>query len=78
MTTTDALSPTELRPLLLQKVGALSDEGVVTLHRVLMKLEVQGLWAQIKSDGAKDHKAGKFDSLNEVIAEVRADLAGVK
>ena len=39
------------------------------------KLEAQQLWDEIKADGAQDAAAVKFDRLNEVIAEVRAEMA---
>lgn len=75
MTTTALVSPSELRPMLVQKIGQLPDAEVVTLHRVMQKLELQNLWNEIKEQGARDRAAGKFDRLEEVIAEVRAELA---
>ena len=41
----------------------------------MQKLELQNLWNEIKEQGARDRAAGKFDRLEEVIAEVRAELA---
>ena len=75
MTTTANVSPSELRPMIVQKIGQLADEDVVTLHRVMQRIELQNLWTEIKEQGARDHAAGKFDRLNGTIAEVRAELA---
>ena len=78
MTMTASLSPTEIRPLLQGKIGQMSDEQVQKLHRVMQKLEAQQLWDEIKADGARERSDGKFDRLNEVIAEVRTELAAPK
>ena len=76
MTMTVTLDSTELRPLLQDKICRMSDEQVQKLHRVMQKLEAQQLWDEIKADGARDRAEGKFDRLSEVIAEVRAEMAG--
>lgn len=76
MTTTANVSPSELRPMIVQKIGQLADHEVVTLHRVMQEIELQNLWEEIKEQGARDYAAGKFDRLQETIAEVRAELAG--
>jgi hypothetical protein len=76
MKITATLDPTELRPLLQDKICQMSDEQVQKLHRVMQKLEAQQLWDEIKEDGARDRAQGKFDRLSEVIAEVRAEMAG--
>ena len=73
---TVTLDSTELRPLLQDKICQMSDEQVQKLHRVMQKLEAQQLWDEIKADGARDRAEGKFDRLSEVIAEVRAEMAG--
>jgi hypothetical protein len=78
MTFTATLSTSEIRPLLQSKIGQMSDEQVEKLHRVMQKLEAQQLWDQIKSEGARDRGEGKFDRLNEVIAEVRSEMAADK
>ncbi len=75
MTFTATLSSSEIRPLLQSKIGQMSDDQVQKLHRVMQKLEAQQLWDEIKSEGARDRAAGKLDRLNEVIAEVRAEMA---
>ena len=75
MTLTATLNPTEIRPLLQSKIGQMSDEQVTKLHRVMQKLEAQQLWEEIKAAGARDRAEGKYDRLNEVIAEVRAEMA---
>ena len=76
MTMTVTLDSTELRPLLQDKICRMSDEQVQKLHRVMQKLEAQQLWDEIKADGARDRAEGKFYRLSEVIAEVRAEMAG--
>lgn len=78
MTLTATLSPTEIRPLLQNKIGHMSDDLVTKLHRVMQKLEAQQLWDEIKADGARDRAEGKYDNLNDVIAEVRAEMAASK
>ncbi len=75
MTTTANVSPRELRPMIVQKIGQMDDEQIVALHRVMLSLEAQQLWEEIKREGAEDWKAGKFNNLNAVIAQVRKDLA---
>ena len=78
MTTTAMLSPTEIRPLLQGKIGQMSDEQVKKLHRVMLKLDALQLWEEIKAEGAVDRSSGKFERLNEVIGEVRAEMADAK
>jgi hypothetical protein len=78
MTSTTTLSAAEIRPLLQNKIGHMSDDLVQKLHRVMQKLEAQQLWDEIKLEGALDRKEGKFDRLNEVIAEVRAEMTRSK
>jgi len=78
MTMTATLNATEIRPLLQGKIGQMSDEQVQKLHRVMQKLEAQQLWDEIKADGARDRSEGNFDRLNEVIAEVRTEMAALK
>ena len=75
MTMSAALPPSEIRPLLQSRIGQMSDDEVQQLHRVMQKLEARRLWEEIKADGTRDRAAGKFDRLNEVIAEVRAEMA---
>jgi len=75
MTTTATLSPESIRPLLQAKISQMDDIRVQKLHRVMQKLEAKELWDEIKAEGAVDRAAGRFDCLNEVIAEVRAEMA---
>ena len=76
MTTTANVPVSELRPMLAMKIGQMADDEVLTLHRVMQRIELQNLWREIKEQGARDRAAGKFDRLTETIAEVRAELAG--
>ena len=78
MTIAANLSPAELRPLLAQKVSELGDDEVQTLARIMLKLEAQRLWDEIKREGAADRKAGKLDRLEETIAHVRAEMAAAR
>ena len=73
MTTTAAVEPDQLRPLLQMKVGQLPDEDLLLLHRFLLRVEKERLWAELKAECAQDRAEGKFDRLNEIIAEVRAE-----
>jgi hypothetical protein len=75
MTLTATLNATEIRPLLQNKIGQMSDDQVTKLHRVMQKLEAQQVWDEIKAHGARDRAEGKYDRLNDVIAEVRAEMA---
>jgi hypothetical protein len=74
MTMTATFNPTEIRPLLQNKIGQMSDDQVQSLHRVMQKLEARQLWEEIKADGARDRTEGKYDRLNDVLTEVRAEM----
>lgn len=76
MTMTATLVPTELRPLLQDKIFQMSDEQMQKRHRVMQKLEAQQLWDKIKAVGTWKRAEGEFDRLSEVIAEIRAEMAG--
>ena len=73
MTTTAAVGPDQLRPMLQLKIGQLPDDDLLLLHRFLLRMEKERLWAELKAECAQDRAEGKFDRLNEVIAEVRAE-----
>lgn len=64
--------------MIVQKIGQLDDADVIVLHRVLLSLEAQRLWDEIKREGAEDAKAGKFNNLSAVIAQVRKELAAAR
>jgi len=66
--------PEKLRPELVRRIQAMDDEGLVTLHRLLLHLEKDQLWREISSDSEADRKAGKLDRVAEIIAEARKDL----
>ena len=73
MTTTAAVGPEQLRPMLQLKIGLLPDDDLLLLQRFLLRMEKDRLWAELKAECARDRAEGKFDRLNEVIAEVRAE-----
>ena len=72
MTLTATLNPTELRPLLQNKISQMSDDQVTKLHRVMQKLEAQQLWDEIKADGARDRAEGKLDRIRSTRRSNRA------
>ena len=75
MPVTAAIDAEALHPLLQSKIGQMSDQEVVVLHRLLLKLEARRLWDEIKAEGEADRAAGKFEDLDQIIAQVRAELA---
>jgi hypothetical protein len=59
---------------LLRKIESLPDEDAVVLKNVLARLEMDRLWKEVRGGFAADWDEGKYDRLDQVIREVRADL----
>ena len=61
--------------MLQSKIGRMPADELQFVHRLLLKVEAQKLWEELKAETAADRGQGRHDALNEVIAQVRADLA---
>lgn len=59
---------------MLKKIEALTDEDAVVVESVVARLEMDLLWKEMRAGFAADWAEGKYDRLDEVIREVRADL----
>jgi hypothetical protein len=53
--------PRELRPLLHQKLDAISDAAIGAVHDLLIEFERRWLFAQMAEDAEADRVAGKHD-----------------
>jgi hypothetical protein len=62
------------RTALLKKIEDLPDEDAVVVEGVLARLEMDRLWKEVRGGFAADWAEGKYDRLDEVIREVRAEL----
>jgi hypothetical protein len=62
------------RNALLKKIEALPDEDAVVVEGVVARLEMDPLWKEMRAGFAADWAEGKYDRLDQVIREVRADL----
>jgi hypothetical protein len=62
------------RTTLLKKIESLPDEDAAVVEGVLARLEMDRMWKEVRAGFAADWAEGKYDRLEEVIREVRADL----
>ena len=62
------------RPALLKKIETLPDEDAAVIEKILARLEMDRLWKEVREGFAEDWAEGKYDRLDEIIREVRADL----
>jgi hypothetical protein len=53
--------PRELRPLLHQKLDAISDAAIGAVHDLLLEFERRWLFAQMADEAEIDREAGKHD-----------------
>lgn len=68
------LEPKTLRPEIIQRIETLDEASLLLLHRILLIVEKQRLWRELSADAEQDRRSGKFDRLQEVIREARAEL----
>lgn len=71
---TTALEPNKLRPDIIQRIEAMDDGSLRLLHRLLLIVEKEQLWRELSAGAEADRSSGKFDRLNDVIREARAEL----
>jgi hypothetical protein len=55
------IDPKDLRPLLHQKVDALSDAELAAVHGLMLEVERHSLFAQMAEEAESDRLAGKLD-----------------
>jgi hypothetical protein len=53
--------PKELRPLLHQKVDALTDHELAAVHDLLREFERRSLFAQMADEAEQDRQSGKLE-----------------
>lgn len=69
------LQPSELRPLLHEKIDQCAPDDLPLLHRVMVELERDRLVAGLNAEFDRDREAGRLARLPEIIREARAALA---
>lgn len=67
-------SPELKRPELHKLIDALPAEELEVVERVLVRLEMDRLWKDVRQGFTQDWSEGKFVRLDAIIGEVRADL----
>ena len=67
--------PSELRPLLHEKLDQWAPDDLPLLHRVMVELERDRLVAELNVEFDRDREAGRLARLPEIIREARAALA---
>ena len=68
-------TPSELRPLLHEKIDQCAPDDLPLLHRVMIELERDRLVAGLNAEFDRDREAGRLARLPEIIREARAALA---
>jgi hypothetical protein len=67
-------SPEQKRPVLHELIDALPTEELELVEGVLARLEMDRLWKEVREGFTSDWAEEKFERLDEIIGEVRADL----
>ena len=68
------VAPEKLRPDVHAAVERLGAEDLAVLHRILLQLEKERLWRELSAEFEADARAGKYDQLDNLIREARAEL----
>ncbi len=68
------VSPDQKRPVLHELIDALPAEELELVERLLARLEMDRVWKKVREGFTRDWADGKFERLDEIIGEVRADL----
>lgn len=63
-----------LKPDLIQRIEAMSEEDLRLVHEVLLHAEKDRLWREISDETEDERLAGKWERLPEIISEVRSQL----
>lgn len=67
--------PSELRPLLHEKLDRWASDDLPLLHRVMVQIERDRLIDDLNVEFDRDREAGRLARLPEIIREARAALA---
>ena len=68
-------NPSELRPMLHEKLDQWAADDLPLLHRVMLELERDRLVAGLNAEFDRDQDAGRLARLPEILREARAALA---
>ena len=66
--------PSALKPDLIHRIEAMSEEDLRLVHEVLLHAEKDRLWREISADTENERSSGKWERLPEIITEVRSQL----
>ena len=66
--------PSTLKPDLIHRIEAMSEEELRFVHEVLLHAEKDRLWREISADAENERLSGKWERLPEIITEVRSQL----
>jgi len=66
--------PEVLRLNVVEQLNRLPDEGVAVLHDLAQELELRAAWAEFSEGMAQDWAAGKYERMDEALAEARAAI----
>ena len=62
----------ELRPLVHQELDTLDDEGIKTVHRVILRMRMEQSLERLDGMADEMRTSGVMERLPEILAEVRA------
>jgi hypothetical protein len=62
----------ELRPLVHKELDTLDDEGIETVHRVILRMQMEKSLERLDGMADEMRTNGVMEQLPEIIAEVRA------
>jgi hypothetical protein len=66
--------PLNLRNALIQSIESMADEDLPLVHEVLLHAEKDRLWREISSEAEVEHQSGRWEHLNEIIAQAKSKL----
>jgi len=67
-------TPNTLKPDLIHRIEAMSEEDLKLVHEVLLHAEKDRLWREISAEAESERSNGKWERLPEIVAEVRSQL----
>lgn len=67
-------SPDTLKPDLIHRIEAMSEEDLKLVHEVLLHAEKDRLWREISGEAENDRVSGTWARLTEIVTEVRIQL----
>ena len=63
-----------LKPDLIHRIEAMSEQDLQLVHEVLLHAEKDRLWQEISAEAEDERNSGKWERLPEIITEVRSQL----